>query len=141
MVPVGKYSGAGNDFLVIDGRGRDVSEYRRAERISALCDRLSGLYGGADGLMMLSEGRDGSDFTMEYYNSDGSGGMMCGNGGRCIAAFAIAAWAASGRRGAEVSFEVRARRDTLHVGFSAGEAGTGIIARNITLTGPTEKLC
>lgn len=87
-----KYSGAGNDFVVLDGRGADVSEFRTAERVSALCDRNSGFVAadgrvGADGLMILSESAD-HDFRMEYFNSDGSSGMMCGNGGRCIVAFA-----------------------------------------------------
>lgn len=87
-----KYSGAGNDFVVLDGRGSDVAQYRTAERISALCDRNSGFVAadgriGADGLMILSDS-DRYDFRMEYYNSDGSSGMMCGNGGRCIVAFA-----------------------------------------------------
>ena len=44
---------------------------------------------GTDGLMVL--GPDAAaDFRMEFYNPDGSGGMMCGNGGRCIVAFADA---------------------------------------------------
>jgi diaminopimelate epimerase len=37
---------------------------------------------------MLLENSAEHDFRMVYYNSDGSGGMMCGNGGRCMVAFA-----------------------------------------------------
>ena len=94
MVQLHKYSGAGNDFVVLDGRTEDVSAFRSAQRIAELCDRRSGFVAadgriGADGLMILTDDLD-YDFRMEYYNSDGSGGMMCGNGGRCIVAFADA---------------------------------------------------
>ena len=78
-----KFSGAGNDFVVIDGRGGDVSAFREVPRIEALCQAFK-----TDGLMILGSGDAGVDFTMEFYNPDGSGGMMCGNGGRCIVAFA-----------------------------------------------------
>lgn len=77
-----KYSGAGNSFIVLDGRNADCSPYREAERIARICSLH-----GTDGLMILSPA-EGVDFRMEYFNSDGSGGMMCGNGGRCIVAFA-----------------------------------------------------
>ena len=76
-----KMSGAGNDFVVLDGRGVDVSGFRRPERIAELCREYR-----TDGLMILDNGD--ADFRMEFYNPDGSGGMMCGNGGRCIVAFA-----------------------------------------------------
>jgi len=77
-----KFSGAGNDFVVLDGRKADVSAYRQVERISELCKQYR-----TDGLMIL--GLDPEvDFSMEFFNPDGSGGMMCGNGGRCIVAFA-----------------------------------------------------
>lgn len=78
-----KYQGAGNDFLIADNR--DGAIVLSTEQIAAICDRRYGV--GADGLMLL-ENCDGYDFRMVYYNSDGSGGMMCGNGGRCIVAFA-----------------------------------------------------
>ena len=78
-----KYQGAGNDFLIADNRDGVIS--LTEEQIAALCDRRYGV--GADGLMLLEE-CDAHDFRMVYYNSDGSGGMMCGNGGRCIVAFA-----------------------------------------------------
>lgn len=76
-----KMSGAGNDFVVLDGRGVDVSGFRRPERIAELCREYR-----TDGLMILDDGD--ADFRMEFFNPDGSGGMMCGNGGRCIVAFA-----------------------------------------------------
>ena len=90
-----KFSGAGNDFVVIDGREGDVSAFREVPRIEALCQEYK-----TDGLMILGmpdqvghdvmagPDRPSVDFTMEFYNPDGSGGMMCGNGGRCIVAFA-----------------------------------------------------
>lgn len=91
MAVLYKYSGAGNDFVVLDGRSEDVGHYREAGVIRSLCSRENGFQAadgriGADGLMILS-GADGYDFSMEFYNPDGSSGMMCGNGGRCIVAF------------------------------------------------------
>lgn len=89
-----KYSGAGNDFIAADGRGTaDLGDLRSADRISALCSRTEGVHApdgrvGADGLLIVTDPAPGCDFCMEYYNADGSGGMMCGNGGRCIVAFA-----------------------------------------------------
>ena len=79
-----KYQGAGNDFLIADNR--DGSIVLSMEQIAAFCDRRYGV--GADGLMLLDSPQGDEDFRMTYYNSDGSGGMMCGNGGRCIVAFA-----------------------------------------------------
>ena len=80
-----KYQGAGNDFLIADNR--DGSIVLSTEQIAALCDRRYGV--GADGLMLLERpDSEDMDFRMTYFNSDGSGGMMCGNGGRCIVAFA-----------------------------------------------------
>ena len=68
--------------MVLDGRKADVSAYRQPERIGALCREYK-----TDGLMILGTDPK-ADFSMEFYNPDGSGGMMCGNGGRCIVAFA-----------------------------------------------------
>ena len=79
-----KYQGAGNDFLIADNRNGSI--VLSTEQIAALCDRRYGV--GADGLMLLDSPQGDEDFRMTYYNSDGSGGMMCGNGGRCIVAFA-----------------------------------------------------
>lgn len=83
MMTFYKYHGAGNDFLIADGRDIDID--LSAGQIARLCERHTGI--GADGVMVLERSSD-TDFRMRYYNSDGSGGMMCGNGGRCIVAFA-----------------------------------------------------
>ena len=83
MAKIFHFSGAGNDFVVLDGRREDLGAFREVATIGRLCREY-----GTDGLMILSEGDAEADFTMEFYNPDGSSGMMCGNGGRCIAAFA-----------------------------------------------------
>ncbi len=82
-----KYQGAGNDFIIIDERETSpVSSHPDKNRlIEFLCDRRFGI--GADGLMLLKNHAD-YDFEMVYFNSDGLEGTMCGNGGRCLVAFA-----------------------------------------------------
>ncbi len=79
-----KYQGAGNDFILFDNRN-GFFDRGDNDLVHRLCDRRFGI--GGDGLMLLQEA-NGYDFEMVYYNADGREGSMCGNGGRCIVAFA-----------------------------------------------------
>lgn len=71
-----KLHATGNDFLVTD------AALGPADAV-ALCDRHTGV--GADGLLLLSAGRNGADATMTLYNADGGLAQMSGNGARCLA--------------------------------------------------------
>jgi diaminopimelate epimerase len=74
-----KYTGAGNDFILIDRRNNEDLNLQ-TEAIQMLCDRRFGV--GADGVLLISPD-DRHNFDMEYFNADGTGGMLCGNGARC----------------------------------------------------------
>lgn len=79
-----KYHGLGNDFILIDNR-TSARPVITPEQAVKLCDRHFGI--GADGVIFVLPGQDGTDYTMRIFNSDGSEPEMCGNGIRCLAQF------------------------------------------------------
>lgn len=78
-----KMHGAGNDFVMVDDRdGRFPCNHRR---IAALAMRPGGI--GCEGVIFLQKS-DRADFKFRFFNPDGTEADLCGNGARCIAAFA-----------------------------------------------------
>jgi diaminopimelate epimerase len=82
-VAFSKYHGTGNDFILVNAFDKSIELSEQV--IQTMCHRRYGI--GADGLIVLRR-KEGFDFFMDFYNSDGKPGSMCGNGGRCIVAFA-----------------------------------------------------
>lgn len=79
-----KYHGLGNDFILIDNR-LSSAPLLSPKQAQTLCDRHFGI--GADGVIFVLPGVNGTDYSMRIFNSDGSEPEMCGNGIRCLAAF------------------------------------------------------
>ena len=77
-----KYHGTGNDFIIINNFNNSL--HLQEKQIQLMCDRRFGI--GADGLILVEQ-KKGVDFYMNYFNSDGKQGSMCGNGGRATVQF------------------------------------------------------
>jgi len=84
-----KLHGAGNDFLLFDGRADPSLTEALPPLVPRLCDRHLGI--GADGVLLVLP-RAGSVARVVYWNSDGSEAMFCANGTRCAASFIAARW-------------------------------------------------
>lgn len=87
-----KYQGTGNDFVMFADPGDGLR--LTPELVRVLCDRRFGI--GADGVIRVSPSGGDAELFMDYVNSDGSIGEMCGNGIRCLALFARAEGMAAG---------------------------------------------
>ena len=78
-----KMHGAGNDFVLVDGRDGSFSCDRRV--LAAIGARGTGV--GCEGIILVQRS-ERADFRMRFFNPDGSEAELCGNGARCVAAFA-----------------------------------------------------
>jgi diaminopimelate epimerase len=80
-IPFIKMHGAGNDFVVLDGRAKPLG--LAPDRIRLIADRRLGV--GCDQLISLEPGTSGADVFMRIHNPDGSEAGACGNATRCVA--------------------------------------------------------
>lgn len=112
VINFAKLSATGNDFILFDNRD---GRFRGDERdfFRDICQRRFSV--GADGILLL-ESSQRHDFSLRYYNSDGSLGEMCGNGARAAAYYA---WR-HGIAGPKMTFEV------LGVSYEATIKDTGV---------------
>ena len=81
-----KMHGAGNSFLILEDLHGELQGEDPRDLALRLCSPLTGP--GADGMIVLKPDRE-ADFAMDFYNSDGSTGEMCGNGARCAARYGL----------------------------------------------------
>lgn len=114
-----KFTGCGNDFIVVDDRCRLFPSHNR-DLVRRLCHRRFGI--GADGLLLLQDSSH-ADFRMRIFNADGSEAEMCGNGIRCLMAFIESL----GHRNSSYQIEtmertVRVERQGCQVAVAMGEA-------------------
>lgn len=89
-----KWHGLGNDFILLADPGDELE--LSPNLVRGLCDRRRGI--GADGAIRVAPSTGEAELLMDYYNSDGSVGEMCGNGIRCLAVMAYKHGLASSQR-------------------------------------------
>lgn len=94
-LPFVKMEGAGNDFVVLDGRFRDLTEVLTPAPLQWLADRQFGV--GADQILVLDHQHGPeADFRYRIFNADGREVSQCGNGARCFARYVFERGLASG---------------------------------------------
>lgn len=84
MIKFTKMHSLGNDFVVIDEHGQDVTLNSRLAK--HIAHRYRGI--GCDQILLVNPGHcEGKDFILRILNQDGSESAQCGNGARCVARF------------------------------------------------------
>ena len=96
-----KMHGAGNDFILVDDRDGTFPSHDNL-RIAALAERRTGI--SCEGIILVQKSSV-ADFRMQFFNPDGTEADLCGNGARCVAAFAREIGAV---QSASMTFETRA---------------------------------
>ena len=107
-----KMHGAGNDFVLIDDRDGSFPCVRAI--LASIGARGTGI--GCEGIILVQRS-DRLDFRMKFFNPDGSEAEMCGNGARCVAAFAREIGAA--------------KADKMRFETLAGDVGAEIVGPNL----------
>ena len=82
-----KMHGAGNSFLLLENLHRELKGEDLSDLALRFCSPRSGP--GADGMIVILPGDGEADYSMLFYNADGSLGEMCGNGARCVARYGV----------------------------------------------------
>ena len=113
-----KMHGAGNDFVLIDDRDGAFPCERGI--LAAIGTRQTGV--GCEGIILVQRS-ERLDFRMKFFNPDGSEAEMCGNGARCVAAFAREIGAAKADR---------MRFETLAGDVGAEIVGPGLVKIEMT---------
>ena len=118
-LPFMKMHGLGNDFVVIDSRGRgpEAAGVTTPALARALGDRNRGV--GFDQLAEIRDAAD-ADFALDFWNSDGSRAGACGNATRCVADYMMR------QLGRDAVTLVTARG-----GLSAVRRGDGLVSVNM----------
>lgn len=118
---IGKFSGAGNDFIIIDNRKNVVPE-KLEDFIIRICKRRLSI--GADGLILIEKSKK-AHYKITYYNCDGSFANLCLNGTRCAARFAF--------------MKVIAPKEH-KIETDAGVFGAEVLGKNVKLSFPSTKI-
>lgn len=84
MIKFVKMQGTGNNYIYLDLFDNDTNNINFSELSKKISDVNFGI--GSDGLILIAPSSK-ADAKMIMYNKDGSEGMMCGNGIRCVARY------------------------------------------------------
>jgi diaminopimelate epimerase len=88
LLEVEHWSGAGNRFVIVDNRKQGINSPWDPLLVKTLCRRIT--LPNAEGLLVLLEiDKQNSSCNYDFYNPDGSTGLMCGNGARCAVRHAV----------------------------------------------------
>lgn len=82
------YSGSGNLFTIIDNRFTRFSTEQLSEFAKKYCQKFDKFTIATEGFIALNTSGN-NEIEVQFFNPDGSTGMMCGNGARSVVQFAI----------------------------------------------------